>query len=60
VRKPVQLAGCFHNNERHLGNGQFLAQAPDALFAVGKAERLASWMQINVEPRPRVKPEGML
>ncbi len=34
-----------------LGLYEFLAQPPDALFAIGNAKTLAGWMQINVEPR---------
>src|SRR5262249_55046684 len=51
VSEPVQLAGGLHHSKRNVLASQLLAQKPDPLFAVGNAETLAGWMQINVEPR---------
>lgn len=51
VGKPVQFARRLHDGQRHLGTRQLFAQRPDAIFAVGNAETLASWMQMDVEPR---------
>jgi hypothetical protein len=51
VSKPMQLSRRLHDDKPGGGRGQRQSQTLAPFLAVGNAKTLASWMQINVEPR---------